>query len=42
MFLLWRLLGVRRLLALFVLRKAWRMYKNRKPGSDTTYERPLE
>ena len=26
---LWRLLGLRRLLALFVLRKAWRMYRAR-------------
>jgi hypothetical protein len=27
---LWRLLGVRRLLALFVARKAWRMMQTRR------------
>jgi len=26
---LWRLIGLRRLLALVVLRKAWRMYRSR-------------
>jgi hypothetical protein len=36
MFVLWRLLGVRRLLALLVLRKAWRMYRSRKLGSSTS------
>jgi hypothetical protein len=30
MFLLFRFLGLRRLLALFVLRKAWRMYRARR------------
>jgi hypothetical protein len=35
MFFLWRLLGFRRLLAVFVLRKAWQMYRSRKPGSTT-------
>jgi hypothetical protein len=32
MFLLWRLLGFRRLLALFVLRKVWRMLRARRRG----------
>jgi hypothetical protein len=27
---LWRLIGLRRLLALFALRKAWRMYKSKQ------------
>jgi hypothetical protein len=27
---LWRFIGLRRLLALFVLRKAWQMYRSRK------------
>jgi hypothetical protein len=31
MFLLFRFLGLRRLLALFVVRKAWRMYRARQP-----------
>jgi hypothetical protein len=35
MFFLWRLLGFRRLLAVFVLRKVWQMYRSRKPGSTT-------
>jgi len=29
MILLWRLLGLRKLLAVFVLRRAWRMYRTR-------------
>jgi hypothetical protein len=33
MFMLWRLFGFRRLIALWVLRRAWRMYRSRKPGS---------
>jgi hypothetical protein len=33
MLLLWRLLGFRRLLALFVLRRAWRMYRRRRAVS---------
>jgi hypothetical protein len=36
MFLLWRFLGFRRLLALFVLRRAWRMYKSRKASAGST------
>jgi hypothetical protein len=28
---LWRLIGLRRLAALFALRKAWRLYQSRKP-----------
>jgi hypothetical protein len=27
---LWRLIGLRRLAALFLLRKAWRIYRSRK------------
>jgi hypothetical protein len=35
MLLLLRFLGFRRLLALFLIRKAWAMYRNRRPGSHT-------
>jgi hypothetical protein len=30
---LWRLLGLRRLLALVVLRKAWRLYRSRNAAN---------
>jgi hypothetical protein len=36
MFFLWRLLGFRRLLAVFVLRRAWRMYQSRRSSPTTT------
>jgi hypothetical protein len=35
MFVLWRLLGFRRLLALFVLRKLWRMVRARRQAYRT-------
>jgi hypothetical protein len=34
MFVLWRLLGLRRLLALLVLRKAWQIYRSRRSSSQ--------
>jgi hypothetical protein len=33
MMLLWRILGVRRLVVLFVLRRLWRMYRRRRAFS---------
>jgi hypothetical protein len=35
MLFLWRFLGFRRLLAIFVLRKAWQLYRGRKPPTTT-------
>lgn len=39
MFFLFRLLGFRRMLALFVLRRAWRMYqgRRRRPGTQSAW-----
>jgi hypothetical protein len=39
MFLLWRLLGFRfrRLVALWLLRRAWRIYQGRRPRTRSTY-----
>jgi hypothetical protein len=34
MFLLWRFLGVRRLLVLFVARRLWRMMQSRRAASQ--------
>jgi hypothetical protein len=33
---LWRLIGLRKLLALFVLRKAWRMVRSRTAADAAT------
>jgi len=35
---LWRLIGLRRILALFALRKAWGMYQSRKSRSSASGE----
>jgi hypothetical protein len=37
MFFLWRVLGLRRLLALLVLRQAWRMYRKRREASSRRF-----
>jgi hypothetical protein len=33
MFALWKLVGFRRMFALWLLRTAWRMYTRRRPGT---------
>jgi hypothetical protein len=37
MLMLWRLLGFRRLAALWVLRRAWRMYRSRRASPTAGY-----
>jgi hypothetical protein len=34
MLVLWRLLGFRRLAALWLLRRAWRLYRSRRPAAE--------
>jgi hypothetical protein len=36
MFFLWKMLGVRRLVALFVLRKLWQMYQRRSRAATVS------